>query len=303
MPNICPEYTLADLPDRARLQASGRPAVLRGLVSHWPGVQKAAQGPQALVEWLAAHDSGQEMDAVLLPPQENGRVFYNADMSGFNFFRKPVSVTQVLQQLARYSHFDKAPSLAMQSALLQQCLPALAASHTLPLLEADVLPRIWIGNRILTPAHFDESCNIACVMAGRRRFTLLPPEQVENLYIGPLDFAPTPTPISLADLRQPDLARMPRLRQALAAACTVELAAGDALYIPPLWWHQVESLDDLNVLVNYWWPAHQALPEQASAFSCLLHCMRQMQHLSADEKRGWQALFAHYLFNPAPPAP
>ena len=59
------------------------------------------------------------------------------------------------------------------------------------LLDEKILPRIWLGNRITTPAHVDEWNNVGCVVAGRRRFTLFPPEQITNLYIGPLDFAPT----------------------------------------------------------------------------------------------------------------
>jgi hypothetical protein len=96
------------------------------------------------------------------------------------------------------------------------------------------------------------------VVSGRRRFTLLPPEQVRNLYLGPLDFAPTPTPISLVSFRSPDFERFPRFHDALAAAEAAELEPGDALYIPSVWWHHVESIGVLNAMVNYWWSAPAA---------------------------------------------
>ena len=86
------------------------------------------------------------------------------------------------------------------------------------IVDDNVLPRIWLGNRITTPTHLDEWNNIGCVVAGRRRFTLFPPEQIANLYIGPLDFAPTGAPMSLVSLRNPDFERYPKFREALAAA-------------------------------------------------------------------------------------
>ena len=59
---------------------------------------------------------------------------------------------------------------------------------------------IWIGNSSIVPPHFDVPDNIAFVCSGKRRFTLFPPDQVKNLYIGPLEFTPAGQPISLVDI-------------------------------------------------------------------------------------------------------
>ena len=39
----------------------------------------------------------------------------------------------------------------------------------------------------------------------------------------------------------------------MTQAFSAELQPGDAIFIPSLWWHQVESLSAVNGLVNYWW--------------------------------------------------
>ncbi len=234
------------------------PAVLRGLVRDWAAVRASQQGPEALCGYLQQFDRGGACDAVMMPPEEDGRLFYTPDLLAFNFVRSKRTVSQVIEQVARYSQFENAPSVAMQSALLDECLPGFAAANPQPVLDAAVKPRLWLGNEVVTPAHFDESHNLACVVGGRRRFTLFPPDQAANLYIGPLDFAPTPTPISLVDFRAPDFERFPRFREAMRQAIVVELEPGDALYLPSFWWHHVESLGVLNVMVNYWWSAPAA---------------------------------------------
>ena len=168
------------------------------------------------------------------------------------------------------------------------------------LLPATILPRIWLGNAITTPTHLDEWHNVGCVIAGRRRFTLFPPEQIVNLYIGPLDFAPTGAPMSLVRLHEPDYERYPRFRTALAAALTAELGPGDAIYIPPLWWHHVESLERFNALVNYWWHAQGGAPSgEASGFDCLQHAILNLRRLPPGTRQAWHALFDHYVFGPA----
>ncbi|HUL57591.1 MAG TPA: cupin-like domain-containing protein [Usitatibacter sp.] len=283
---------------RNELLPAYRPVVMRGLVSEWPAVAHALESAAALARYLAGFDSGRAVDAIRTPPSARGRIFYNEDMSGFNFTREKVSISAALDRMAKAARFEKAPALAVQSAPIAECLPGFVAKHPMALLAPSVAPRIWLGNAVITPAHFDESGNVACVVAGRRRFTLFPPEQVGNLYIGPIGYAPTGTPISLVEFAAPDYGRFPRFREALEAAQVAELSPGDALYIPPLWWHHVESLDSCNMLVNYWWKGDPQAPAQpGSALDVLLHGLINLRGLSPEQRGAWRAIFDHYVFS------
>lgn len=282
---------------REQILGAYRPAILRGFVRHWPAVQLAVQSPEAVCQYLLACDNGHPVDALLLAPQHKGRLFYQPDMKGFNFARRQLPLSAVIEQLVRYSQFPEPPSVAVQSALIDNCLPRFGRENMAPFLDQAIRPRVWLGNSFTTPAHFDESDNIACVVAGRRRFTLFPPEQVANLYIGPLDFAPTPTPISMVDFSAPDFERFPRFREALATAQVADLLPGDAIYIPTLWWHHVQSSGMLNMLVNYWWKAARSDSPMAS----LVSCMHALQALTPEHRRAWAAMFEHYVFDPETP--
>jgi hypothetical protein len=285
---------------RREVMSSGQPAVLRGLVRDWPITAVSRRSPAAVVEYLSHFDNGTPVDAIMMPPEVEGRVFYNDAMNGFNFVRNRLSITAVAEQVLRYGASTRAPSAAVQSALMRDCLPGFSDENRLTILDATVLPRIWLGNAITTPTHLDEWHNIGCVVSGRRRFTLFPPEQIVNLYIGPLDFAPTGAPMSLVSLHNPDFTRFPRFRDAQAAALTAELAAGDAMYIPPLWWHHVESLAPFNVLINYWWHAAGATFGTVSGFDCLIYAILNLRALPPATRAAWRALFEHYVFGPRP---
>jgi hypothetical protein len=278
---------------------AGQPVVLRGLVRHWSLVQQARQSPESVCRHLLQHASDQLVDAIMVPPDQHGRVGLDASCTGFNFIRNRITLHQAIEQLARYSHFDTPPAMAVQSAPIGECLPGLAAELSMPALPDTALPRIWIGNAIVTPTHFDESRNIACAVAGRRRFILFPPDQIANLYLGPLDKAPTLTPISLADPTQWDTARFPKLGEALALAQITDLEPGDALFIPPLWWHHVTSQERLNILVNYWWREDRTGHQTDSALGALWHAVLSLRQLPEAERRTWAGLFEHFVFGPA----
>lgn len=275
------------------------PVVMRGLVGHWPLVAQGRAGLEACLQYLAGFDQGEAVDAVLAKPAPTRAFSYTPGLDGFNFIHEKRPYAALFEQLWRYSHFPEPPSLAVQSALVPQALPGLERANACPLLAADAAPRLWIGNRATVPAHFDDSHNIACVAAGRRRFTLLPPACAPLLYLGPPDYAPTPAPMSVVpDLHTADPARFPRVAKALAQAVVAELEPGDAVYIPPLWFHQVESLaPHLNILMNYWWRP-EAAPGRADDLhmAAMQLAMLALRHLPDGEREGWRALFGHYVF-------
>ena len=271
------------------------PAVLRGLARDWPAVAAAAQSDEAVCDHLAGFDRGAPVEAFVGPPEIRGRYFYRDDMRGFNFERRTGRFGEVLRYVLGVSRADPAPGVYVGAAAIPECLPGFADSNRLSLLDpAEAVPRIWIGNRSVVSAHFDLSDNIACVVAGRRRFTLFPPDQLPNLYVGPLDFTMAGQPASMVSVTEPDFDKFPRFREALAAAMVAELEPGDAIYIPALWWHHVEALSPFNILVNYWWD--DAPAEAGSPFEAMVHAILSVSSLPTERREAWRGLFDHYVF-------
>ena len=278
------------------IKALDRPAVLRGLVRAWPATQAGLESPQSLISYLKSFDSGHAAPLFEGPTSIDGRFFYNDTLDGFNFESKRALLGDVLERLRQELGNKSAPALYSGSVALPIYLPGFSsANHVRSHVTAEsVRESIWIGNRTRIAAHFDNIENLACVVGGRRRFTMFPPEQIRNLYVGPLDLTPAGQPITLVDICNPDLVRFPRYGEALEAAEVAELGPGDAIYIPALWWHNVEALEEFNVLVNYWW---RDVPEFFdSPSNALLYSLLTIKSLPASQRRGWQALFDYLIF-------
>lgn len=274
--------------------AASEPLVLRGLVRGWPMVQAAMAGAEAGDAYLRRFYGNATVTAMLGAPAIDGRFFYNEDLSGFNFAPVRTRLDTVLDELKKHAGSTTPPAVYVGSTTVDTCLPGFRQENDIDLGGRDALASIWIGNRTRIAAHYDVPDNVACVAAGRRRFTLLPPAQLANLYVGPLDFTPAGQAISLVDFRQPDLARHPRFAAAMAAAQVAELGPGDAIFIPSMWWHHVEALDAFNVLVNYWW---RGVPDYVDTPSnALLLALMTIRELPPAQRAAWQEQFRHYVF-------
>lgn len=272
---------------------AGKPLVIRGLVNNWPLVQAGKQGALAFCNYLKRFDRGYDINTAYGPPSIKGRFFYNADMSGFNFRAGQAKLSHSLDYLLEHADDNPPPALAIQSVIIPHYLPGVEHENRLALL-ADVEPRIWIGGRGIVAAHYDPSENIACCLAGRRRFTLFPPEQVANLYVGPFEPTPAGAAISMVDFNQPDYEKYPNFKLAEEAALVAELEPGDAIYIPYLWWHHVSSLESVNALMNYWWGGLSNQPVDPR--NAMFHAMMAIRNLPPQQRDAWHAMFEHYVF-------
>lgn len=277
----------------AEIRPAGQPVVFRGLAADWPAVRASQQGDAAAVAYLRRFAHDRPVNAIVGDPAIQGRFFYNEDMSGLNFLRGTSPLGPFLDRLLREHERPTGYAMAVQSIPAPELLPGFVEENALDWIEG-VAPRLWLGNAIKVATHYDQMENVGIVVTGRRRFTLFPPEQVGNLYMGPIELTPAGTPISLVDPAAPDLARFPRFAEAAEYAQMAELAPGDALYIPFHWWHAVESLEAVNLFANYWW--NPARKDVLGAQDALLHALFSIRALPADQRAAWRAMFDHLVF-------
>ena len=278
----------------ARMREAGVPTVMRGLVADWPAVAAARTGDRAIADYLIRQGGGAAVSAIAAAPEEKGRFFYTPDLTQLNFVRGRGRLDAFLNDLLRAADHGDPPAMAVQSEHIREIMPAFAQENRLDILPG-VDPRIWIGNRIRVAAHYDVKENVACCVAGRRRFTLFPPDQLRNLYPGPLELTPAGTPVSLVDLENPDFKTHPRFAEALPHAQQATLEPGDALFIPYCWWHGVQSLEPVSILVNYWWT--EGVPQgNGGHYDALLHAILAFKHLPPAQKAVWQDMLDYFVF-------
>jgi hypothetical protein len=110
-------------------------------------------------------------------------------------------------------------------------------------------PVIWIGpGGHVEPLHFDTAHSVIGEVVGRKRVKLFPPTSYFALYPFPW-WSPIGSSFSRVDVDNPDLSLFPRVTAARSIECTLE--AGDVLFIPAGWWHQVYCLETHAVSVTY----------------------------------------------------
>jgi Cupin-like domain len=251
---------------------------------------------------MAAAYSGKPERVYIGGPEIRGRFYYDDSRTSLNYRVETKNLVEVFDAIKEDLVREEHPYYFIPSLFYAAGYPGLQAENNLILDEeafgfSYLNVKIWTGTESITGAHFDLPNNIACCAVGRRRFTLFPPTQIHNLYPGPFSLTPGGQVTTMVDIRNPDFEAYPRFRDAQAASVVADLEPGDALYYPSMWWHEVESKDRFNAMVNYWWnssPRYMADPMEV-----LMHGILGIRDRPENEKRAWRELFDYYVFGPA----
>jgi hypothetical protein len=282
-----------------RLVSEGQPVLLKGVARDWGLVRAGEASTASAMAYLRGFDTGRPVPYSFGAPEIQGRPFYTEDFTALNVEVRRGGLGEVLDAIAAHLDDPQPPTYYVASLSVAGALPGFSQENDLHLADRDIpaAPGIWIGNRVVASCHYDVPDNLAVCAVGQRAFTVFPPEQIDNLYPGPLDPTPGGQVVSLVDFDRPDHARYPRFGEALAHAQTALLAPGDAIFIPGMWWHHVRSLAPFNVLVNYWWRNAPAfLPSPVSA---LQHALWAIRDLPERDKAAWRQVFDYYVFGPS----
>ena len=292
LPPVAEKHVAAGELD-ALLTNSRRPFVVRGLLADWPLVKAGLDGGAVARAYLLKHRRDRPFTVNIGQPGAGDRLFYD-DAMGMNFRTGRAGLAEIFAGIDANEDKRDAPAIYLSSIDVKNYFDGLHEANHVDLGTREPIESIWIGTRTRIAAHNDFPHNLACCAVGRRRFTLFPPDQFANLYVGPLDHTPAGRPVSMVDLRQPDFNEYPLFREALESAQVAELGPGDAIFIPSMWWHHVEALEPFNVLVNYWWrntPRYLAQPQDA-----LNHALLAIRDLPQEEKELWRQMFDYYVF-------
>ncbi len=277
--------------------AANQPAIIKGLVADWPLVALANQSPAKLCEHFEQAAQQELIETWWGSPEMKGRFFYNDDIKTHNFEKKRITISELLNCLLATVGVQAAPHIFAGCVDIAKYMPGVLEHISAPILShVDYkIANLWIGNRTRTAAHWDMPQNLACVVSGRRRFITFPITQLKNLYFGPINNTLAGQATSLVDFYNPDFERFPLFKEALQYAEVAELEAGDALYMPSMRIHHVESLDNFGAMINFWWRAKDDFLPTPSFTLC--HALLTLRELPIAERKAWREVFDHYIFD------
>jgi hypothetical protein len=261
-----------------RLKSQNVPLIITGALNDWKAISKWN------LDYLAPILGTTQFNVEVSPTNHfptlysdhSGQPGKLAGESGGPNCRTPLTIQRPSRQVPFTEFVDNvlrpnngSEKFYLKDKLLIEKFPELATDISLgPLLSAaSKFPgRFWLSSSgAVTPLHYDVVHSLFAQVGGRKHFTFFAPRDSASLY--PFPMFSRHSYLSRVDILQPDLREFPKFEQAKPFNSILE--PGEVLYLPALWWHQVQSLETSISISWFWrlrpsqrleWPALRALP-------------------------------------------
>ncbi|CAM9583128.1 unnamed protein product [Chrysoparadoxa australica] len=219
----------------------GRPVVLTGVIDAWPARSNRSWSDPEYLRSVAGHRmvpvevggsyTGEGWQQRLMPLSEFLDDFLTGEGEGY---------------LAQHQLFDQVPALRRDILVPDYCSMLLEDEEDDPQ-ASEVAVNAWLGPAgTVSPCHHDPYHNLLAQVVGSKRVVLVDPVHSKRMYPHSGRMSNT----SQVDVGNPDLSVHPEF--AGTPQMSILLRAGEVLYIPPTWWHYIQSLE-VSFSVSFWW--------------------------------------------------
>ena len=284
-----PVATFASPPSLERFltdaMAPGAPAVLKGLARAWPAFAKwrdptylrAVAGARTvpvetgehylhatharelvtldafLDEYVFVEDARDERSETFEKKALSRSALRNSETSVSDRVCFAKKRTKKMGYLAQHALLDQIPKLSNDVIVPDYCSLTLEKdSDGGARRDGSIATRAWLGPKgTVSPTHRDPTHNLLVQVCGSKYVRLWAPVQEPNLY---LFSDPKRANASRADIRhaldETFAKTFPKFSSASFSDALLE--PGDALYVPPGWFHYVQSVTS-SFSVSFWW--------------------------------------------------
>ncbi|PTN11815.1 cupin-like domain-containing protein [Nitrosomonas aestuarii] len=223
----------------------------------------------------------------------------NVDTRTRNTLIGPCAFDKFARQVLKMSR-DERPGYLYSQLLdignsMPELLPMVRPLDAKLNVKGEAIWNLWLGSgkhRVNT--HYDKVENFYFVLHGKKVFNIFEPKLLPELYSGPYEGGPSGIPESVVDSNNPDHKTFPRYSEALENSQVAEVCAGDMLYLPANWWHNVSS-ERLNVSANLWW-SDIGKVERFRAELAFLQLLYSVKALPKHWRDYWMTNIDHYVF-------
>lgn len=217
-----------------------QPALLLNTFNHWPALEKWRD-----LNYLLKLSGNRTV------PIEIGSNYANDEWSQQlmkikDFLKRQFTLNDItenlhdIEYLAQHELFEQIPQLKKDFSIPDYC--SLGSSKNAPDIKA------WLGPKgTISPLHYDPKHNLLCQVFGTKSIILASPQDTENLYPHESEFLQNTSQIDAKNL---DVEKFPLVEKVKFYNLTLQ--PGDCLYMPPKWWHYVQS-NSSSFSVSFWW--------------------------------------------------